>query len=110
MGILNRRIFRQIRVVAYILLPIVLWILPATFFDHGPAICLSQVFFHATCPGCGLTRGIMHLMHFDLNTAMAYNKLSVGILPMLFIMWVTDLRKDIIFLQRTRPGAAPATE
>lgn len=107
---LNSRIFRQIKIVAYILLPIVLWILPATFFDHGPAICLSQVFFHATCPGCGITRGIMHLMHFDLNGALAYNKLSIVVLPMLFGIWVKDLRKDIIFLLRTRPGAAQTAE
>jgi len=107
---LNRRIFRQIKVGAYILLPVVLWILPATFFDHGPAICLSQVFFHTACPGCGITRGIMHLMHFDFNGALAYNKLSVVILPMLFVIWAKDLKRDIVYLQRTKPDTAAATE
>lgn len=28
-----------------------------------PDVCLSRVWFHCECPGCGLTRSVVHLMH-----------------------------------------------
>ena len=35
------------------------------------------------CWGCGLTRGMMHLIHLDFVGAYNYNKLSFLILPLL---------------------------
>jgi Protein of unknown function (DUF2752) len=70
-----------------LLFPIVLWVLPADFFDNGPPLCPSMLLLGVECPGCGLTRGVMHLMHFDFENALFYNTLSFLALPVLFGIW-----------------------
>jgi hypothetical protein len=70
-----------------IALPIVLMLLSADFFDKGPSLCLSVVLLNKTCYGCGITRAIQHLLHFELSKALAYNKLSVIVLPLLIFVW-----------------------
>lgn len=76
------------------LLPLVLWVLPADFFDTGQAKCLSVVFFDQECYGCGMTRAIQHLMHFDWEAALGFNKLSFFVLPCLLVLWVQELRRS----------------
>lgn len=66
-----------------VLLPFVLIILPADFFDKGPSICISVLLFHQKCFACGITRAIQHLIHLDYKTASYYNNLSFVVLPLL---------------------------
>ena len=73
-------------------IPIVLLLLPAEYFDKGQTICPSVLLLHRTCPGCGLTRGIQHLIHFDFNAAWNFNKMCVLVLPILVFVWVKELR------------------
>ena len=65
-----------------------LFFLPADYFDKGQSMCLSVVFFDIECLGCGLTRGIMHLMHLDIQAAWEFNKLSFIILPIGILLWI----------------------
>jgi hypothetical protein len=62
--------------------------LPKNFFDSGESVCLSIRLFDIQCLGCGLTRAIMHLLHFDFETAWNYNKLSFIIFPILVLFWI----------------------
>jgi hypothetical protein len=71
------------------MLPIVLLILPADFFDDGPSLCLSVILLNETCFGCGITRAIQHLIHFEFSTAAEYNKLSFIVLPILVYVWAS---------------------
>jgi hypothetical protein len=71
-----------------IAIPITLWIMPVSFFDSGESICLSRVIFDVKCYACGMTRGVMHLMHFDFEGAASFNKLSFLVLPVLFMFWL----------------------
>jgi hypothetical protein len=48
-----------------LVLPIVLWVLPASFFDKGQSLCLSVLLLDKTCYGCGITRAVQHCMHGD---------------------------------------------
>lgn len=73
-------------------IPCVLWLLPASFFDDGPALCPSVLLLNTTCPGCGLTRGVMYLMHFDMEMALYYNPLSLVALPVMFLIWLRWVR------------------
>lgn len=68
-------------------------LLSADFFDKGPSLCLSVVLLNKTCYGCGITRAIQHLIHFELSTALAYNKLSVIVLPVLIFIWGQTILK-----------------
>ena len=75
--------------VALLLTPFVLWLLPADFFDHGEVVmCPSRLFFSFECLGCGMTRAIMHLHHFELTDAIYYNQGSVLIYPFLVFLWL----------------------
>jgi hypothetical protein len=83
-----RYYFTIAKLVVIIATPVILLLLPATFFDSGESICLSKVFFDIECYGCGLTRACQHLIHFDFEEAFAYNMLSFIALPLLGVIWI----------------------
>jgi hypothetical protein len=73
--------------------PLVLFFLPADQFDHGTTWCPSKRFLDLECLGCGMTRGIQHLLHLEFSTAWNFNKLSFAVLPVLIYFWFTWLRQ-----------------
>ncbi|MBK7408154.1 MAG: DUF2752 domain-containing protein [Saprospirales bacterium] len=75
-------------------MPVVLLILPATYFDKGQSICLSQVLFGLECYACGMTRATMHLIHLDFTEAFYYNQLAFVVFPLLAFMWAKWFLKD----------------
>lgn len=75
--------------------PIILLILPVDFFDTGVTICVSKLFTQKECYACGLTRGIMHLIHLDFETAYAYNMLSFIVFPLLGLIWIQWFLKEL---------------
>ena len=85
------------RLVFFVAVPIVLLILPADFFDDGPPMCLSVILLKMECLGCGMTRAIMHLIHFEFNEAAYYNVGSFVVFPILAFFWakwfLDDLKK-----------------
>lgn len=74
---------------------VTLLVLPAGFFDHGRAICLSQLLLQRSCPGCGMTRACMHALHFDWAAAWHYNRLVVVVLPLLAWLWGKEVWEQI---------------
>lgn len=54
-------------------------IVPTRWVESGPNFCLVRRLFGVECLGCGMTRGISHLMHGHWHTALAYNRGSVAI-------------------------------
>lgn len=76
-----------------ILFPVVLILLPATYFDTGQSVCLSKVLLHKECPGCGLTRASQHLIHFDFSEAYHFNKLVFVVFPIVIFFWGRELLK-----------------
>lgn len=74
--------------VLLLLVPVVLWILPADFFDNGSIqLCPSKLFFDIECFGCGMTRAVMHLHHFDMDDAVYFNRGSLVVYPALIVVW-----------------------
>lgn len=76
-------------------IPFLLILLPSTYFDEGQSYCLSVVLLDMKCIGCGLTRGVMHLLHFEFELAWEYNKLSFIIVPIAILFWFHLLGKLI---------------
>ena len=72
---------------------IILLILPADYFDHGQPMCLSVLLLNKECYGCGMTRGIQHLIHLDFEGAYHFNKLSFIVLPLFAYMTIMEIRK-----------------
>ena len=85
--------------VILILIPIVLLILPADFFDKGNSICLSVSLFDVECYACGLTRAIQHLIHFDFSIGYEDNKLSIIVLPLLIVSYSGEIKRILRILR-----------
>ena len=85
---------------ALLLFPIVLWILPETFFDTGIAICPSRVFFDLECLGCGMTRAVMHFHHFNFDEAVYYNTGVLIVYPVLVVLWFVWVFKSVRRLRK----------
>jgi hypothetical protein len=83
-----------------ILMPITLIALPVDLFDSGQSVCLSVLVFNENCYGCGMTRAIQHLLHFQFSEAIAFNKLSIAVFPTLSILWFLEVRRTIEFLKK----------
>lgn len=90
-----RYYFSATKLAVIVLLPIILLILPKTFFDGGESICLSKLLFNTTCYACGMARACMHLIHFDFEEAYAYNMLSFIVLPLLAVIWIQWFFKEL---------------
>jgi len=89
------KLIQYIKLILLILIPITLLILPVNFFYNGKSVCLSVMLLDIECYGCGITRAIMHLIHFDLEEALYYNSLSFIVLPILIYTWQDLLRGTI---------------
>lgn len=83
----NKNYIQWTWLILLLLTPIVLWILPADFFDEGQSICLSKVLFDVECLGCGMTRAVMHMHHLEIEEAIYYNNGVVVIFPALVVVW-----------------------
>lgn len=88
-----KRIFFITYLIVLVSVPIIFLILPADFFDEGESVCFSILFFEQQCYGCGMTRGLLHLLHFNFSTAYEFNKLSLIVFPLLVFIWFGELRR-----------------
>jgi hypothetical protein len=79
-----------------IFLPILLIMLPKTFFDHGPTTCIYTLLAGVNCYGCGMTRASMRLIHLDFVGAWEFNKLSFIVFPALAFYYM----RYFIYLMR----------
>lgn len=76
--------------------PVLLYLMPSVFFDHtGFELCPSKAFFNVECPGCGMTRAVMHMHHLEWDEAIYYNYGIVLIYPGLILVWFYWLGKAI---------------
>lgn len=84
-----------IKILFRVLVPIILLVLPANYFDKGKSLCLSVVLFHTECPACGLTRACMHLIHFEFWEAFQYNMMCFISFPVLAAFWAFMFYKEV---------------
>ncbi len=98
--LLYRSKLKYAYLVGLILVPVVLLILPADFFDEGQSLCMSMLLFDQRCPGCGMTRAIQHLLHGELSVAASFNKMAFVVLPVLLWVWTGEVRKVAIFSKK----------
>lgn len=53
------------------------------------------------CYACGLTRGVMHLLHLDFQGAWAFNRITFIVTPLLFLFWIKSV---MILAGKPLPG------
>jgi hypothetical protein len=71
-----------------LIVPLIFLVIPSTAFDNGPPLCLFTILADVKCIGCGLTRGVMHFIHFDFSRAWAFNPLSFVAVPVICYFWM----------------------
>jgi Protein of unknown function (DUF2752) len=86
-----KKVVFYIRNWATVLSPFILILLPSSFFDTGQSICLSKLLANIECYACGLTKGVMHFIHFEFEKAWEFNKLTFIVVPMLFPLWLKSV-------------------
>lgn len=89
----NNKYFALFWKIALIAIPVTLVFLPIDFFDSGETVCLSMKIFNLECPGCGMTRAFMHLIHGDIEGAIDYNVFVIIVFPIVFLLWL----KEVLF-------------
>ncbi len=93
---MDKKTSRVLLYVFLFLIYIVLMILPADFFDKGQSLCISKLLLNKECYGCGMTRAIQHLLHFDFEIAYNFNKISFIVLPLTLFLILKDIY-DVFF-------------
>ncbi|MFT4661216.1 MAG: hypothetical protein ACI87N_000638 [Flavobacteriales bacterium] len=87
--------WKYLKIITLAAIPISLWMMPVNFFDKGRSISVFAFFgVEDYVYSTGMTRSIMHLMHFDFNGALEYNILSFFVLPLLFVLWSKLLLRE----------------
>lgn len=94
-----------IKIIAYFLIPILLFLLPSNYFDNGRELCLSKILLDESCPACGITRASMRFIHFEFKEAMEFNPLVIVVFPLLAFIWLFWLYKDFKKLSLLRSKA-----
>lgn len=79
--------------IVLLVIPVLLLLLPSSFFDSGESVCLSVSMFDKECYACGMTRAIQHFLHLEFVIAYQFNKLSVVVFPLLIISYFKELKK-----------------
>jgi hypothetical protein len=65
--------------------------IPTKYLGDTYPICLYRIVLHKNCWGCGTTRAIWSILHFNFNQAFEYNPRIVIIFPLLagcVVYWV----------------------
>ncbi|WP_187270861.1 DUF2752 domain-containing protein [Neolewinella aurantiaca] len=96
-----KTLFIYLKLAALVVIPVLLLVLPATYFDSGQPKCVSVLLLGQECYGCGMTRGLMHLIHFDLAEAIYYHPLSVVVFPLLAFLWARWFWRGMQQLKQT---------
>ena len=79
----------------------VLALIPMRWLEAAPSICLFRNLLGVRCPGCGMTRAFSALLHADLHSALAYNKLVFVVFPLVCGLLVHDAAV-VIWARRDR--------
>jgi hypothetical protein len=78
--------------------------LPPAWVLHGPQLCIFKLMSGLPCPGCGLTRSVVLLMHGDVAGSLYYHPLGLLFVAGAILLAVVDAYG---WWQARRDGEAP---
>jgi hypothetical protein len=86
---------RLLKIAAVLIAVSIFYNIPLESLGNIVPPCLWKRFFDIECIGCGTTRAIWCILHFDFNKAFEYNKIAVVItFPLLVILTAAWIFKD----------------
>jgi hypothetical protein len=80
--------------------PALLYLVPIDWLNQQHTICLFKNIFGRECPGCGITRAVLSVLHFDFENAYHYNKLVIIVFPLLSYIWIRRIISYILHTDR----------
>lgn len=69
------------------------WVLPDGVRVEVP--CLFKAIFDIECWGCGMTRAIVEIWHFNIAASYTYNKLAIPTMCVLGLVFVAELYRVV---------------
>jgi len=65
-------------------------LLPISVVANGPALCPFKLMTGLPCPGCGMTRSVVTLLHGDLGASLFYHPLGVVVVALAVAVALVD--------------------
>ena len=62
-------------------------VIPISFLNSSPSLCIFKNLTGVPCPGCGTTRGFCSIMQGNFKQAYEYNKFIFITFPLAVIIW-----------------------
>ena len=81
--------------VPYAAVILALFALPVSKLDSLPSICLFKNILGVQCPGCGITRAFLSVLHFRFAEALHYNRLITAVFPLAVFLFFRSLIKNL---------------
>ena len=79
----------------YVFIPLALFAVPLSTFESLPSVCLYKNIFGRECPGCGMTRAALYLIHLRFADAFAFNRMIIIVFPLILFFFLKNLIKDV---------------
>lgn len=86
----NLIIFKIIRIMVYILILGLLFIIPIEKIESR-SICIIYNLFGVKCFGCGITRAYANILRLDIGKAIEYNSFILIIFPLSFFIMINEI-------------------
>ena len=80
-------------------------VVPLAWLTNGPSLCPFKMFTGLPCPGCGLTRSVVALLHGDPSASVFFHPLGVPLVIAAVVIGAVDAWA---WWQSRQPGAKPA--
>jgi hypothetical protein len=68
-------------------------LIPPAWASAGPPLCPFRLLTGLPCPGCGLTRSLVSLLHGDLSAAVLFHPLGPVAASVLLALVIIELRR-----------------
>ena len=91
----------DLRAIVYFAIAAILIILPVDLFDRV-SFCLYSNLFEVQCPTCGMTRAVVHMLHFDVSGAAGFNRLVFVVFPLLCGFVLYDVFRIFLRVQKDK--------
>ena len=97
--------YNIVTAVSLILFLTILYYLPRNLlFGGGEGLCIFKRLTGFNCPGCGLTRGLYLLLHWQIRAALGYNPA----VPFVILILVAEIIKTVMPASNVLKKAAGA--
>ncbi len=91
----------KIEIVALAIFPILLYCIPLEWVLEGDTLCLYHNMTGHDCYGCGMTRALFSLLHFDFHAAWTFNRLVVVVAPLLTYLYIKEVIRCLRLLKKS---------